>query len=98
MMDSRVEKAARNNAVWCDTVCHVHAAPGEFRDALWFNGHQVPRFYPNVVTLTQAGAAAQLESIHALVAAGLPGNWGVKDSFGSLDLTAPGFQPLFEAT
>ena len=98
MTDLRVEKAAHNNAVWCDTVCRAHGIPGEFHDALWFNRHPVPRFYPNVVTLTQAGAVAQLAKIQALVAASLPSDWGVKDSFCSLDLTALGFQPLFEAT
>ena len=98
MTSSRVEQAARNNAVWCETVCRVHGTPGEFHDALWLNRHPVPRFYPNVVTLsTQDGTAAQLANIQALVATGLPGRWGVKDSFCSLDLAARGFQPLFEA-
>jgi len=78
MTDPRVERAARNNAVWCDTVCHAHGIPGGFHDALWFNRHPVPRFYPNAVTLTQGGTAAQLETIQALTATGLPGNWGVK--------------------
>src|SRR6266478_3834742 len=99
MTSSRVEQAARNNAVWCETVCRVHGTPGEFHDALWLNRHPVPRFYPNVVTLsTQDGTAAQLANIQALVATGLPGRWGVKDSFCLLDLAARGFQPLFEAT
>src|SRR2546430_8105448 len=99
MISSRVEEAARHNAVWCETVCRAHGTPGEFHDALWLNRHPVPRFYPNVVTLsTQDGTAAQLAHIRALVAAGLPGSWGVKDSFCSLDLATLGFQPLFEAT
>src|SRR5262244_729780 len=34
----------------------------------------------------------------ALVAIGLPGGCGVKDSFCALDLAALGFQPLFDAT
>jgi len=98
MMDPRVEKAARNNAKWCDDVCRAHGTSGEFHDTLWLNHHTVPRFYPNVVTLTQGGMTAQLETIQALVATGLPGNWGVKDSFNTLDLTALGFQLAFEAT
>lgn len=98
MAYSRVEQAARNNAVWCETVCRVHSTPGEFHDTLWLNRHPVPRFYPNVVTLSQDGTAAQLAHIQALVAIGLPGRWGVKDSFCSLDLAALGFQSLFEAT
>src|SRR5262245_41302794 len=99
MTYSRVEQAARNNAVWCETICCIHGTPGEFHDTLWLNRHPVPRFYPNVVTLApQAGTAAQLAHIQALVATGLPGRWGVKDSFCALDLTALGFQPLFDAT
>jgi hypothetical protein len=99
MASSRVEQAARHNAIWCETVCRVHGTPGEFYDALWLNRYSVPRFYPNVVTLsTQDGTAAQLAHIRALVAAGLPEGWGVKDSFCSLDLAMLGFQPLFEAT
>lgn len=99
MTYSRVEQAARSNAVWCETGCRVHGTLGEFHDALWLNRHPVPRFYPNVVTLsTQYGTAAQLANIQDLVATGLPGSWGVKDSFCSMDLAALGFQPLFEAT
>jgi hypothetical protein len=98
MTSSRVEQAARNNAVWCETVCRVHGTPGEFHDTLWLNRHPVPRFYPNVVTLaTHDGTATQLANIQELVATGLPGRWGVKDSFCALDLAALGFQPLFEA-
>jgi hypothetical protein len=98
MTDPRVEKAARNNAGWCDTVCRAHGTSGEFHDALWLNRHPAPRFYPNVVTLAQDRTAAQLAQIQALVATNLPGGWGVKDSFNSLDLAALGFRPAFEAT
>jgi len=99
MTSSRVAHAARSNAAWCETVCCTHSIPGEFHDALWLNRHPVPRFYPNVVTLaTRDGMAAQLAHIQALMATDLPGGWGVKDSFCSLDLAALGFAPLFEAT
>lgn len=99
MKESRVEQAAHNNAVWCETICRVHGTSGEFHDALWLNRHPVPRFYPNVVTLAkQTGTAAQLAHIQALVATDLPGRWGVKDSFCTLNLAALGFQPLFDAT
>ncbi len=97
--DSRIEQAARNNAIWCDTLCRAHGIPGEFHDAMWINRHPVPRFYSNAVTLSdQRDAAAQLAHIQTLVAWGLPGNWSVKDSFRVLDLAALGFQLLFEAT
>jgi hypothetical protein len=99
MTPSRVEQAARNNAIWCDTVCRAHGVPGEFHDALWINRHTVPRFYSNAVTLSDGRAkAAQLAHLQALLDSRLPGSWSVKDSFRELDLTALGFQVLFEAT
>jgi hypothetical protein len=73
--------------------------PGEFLPSIWLNRHPTPPFYPNAVTLTDArDQAAQLAGIHTLIAAGIPAGWGVKDSFGALDLTPIGFQPLFEAS
>ena len=99
MTHSRVEQAAGNNAIWCDTICRAHGIPGEFHDELWLNRYPVPRFYPNVVTLSaQDDAATQLASIQALAETGLSEGWGVKDSFCSLDLIPLGFQPLFEAS
>jgi hypothetical protein len=96
---SRVEQAARNNAIWCDSICRAHGVSGEFHEAVWLNRHPVPRFYPNLVTLThQRHAAAQLAYVQDLVASGLAGTWAVKDSFCELNLDALGFQLLFEAT
>src|SRR5512137_115235 len=96
---SRIEQAARNSAIWCDTVCRTHGTPGEFYDAVWVNRHPVPRFYSNAVTLSdQRSAAMQLDHIQALLATSLPGSWSVKDSFCALDLAELGFQLLFGAT
>lgn len=84
-MQSRAEQAARNNAIWCDTICRAHGFPGEFHDSLWLNRHPVPRFYPNVVTLAdEHRSAEQLTHIRDLIAADLPGSWAVKDSFSTL--------------
>lgn len=93
----QVEQAALNNVLWCDTMCRAHGASGEFHEAVWLNRHPVPRFYPNLVTLTrQRHAAAQVAHVQALAASGLPGRWAVKDSFCELDLAAQSFQLLFE--
>ncbi|MFZ4657563.1 MAG: hypothetical protein ACOYNY_11155 [Caldilineaceae bacterium] len=98
MTPSRVEQAARNNAIWCDTICRAHGAAGEFHADVWFNRNPVPRFYPNVVTLSnQRPAAAQLAHVQELVATILPDHWAIKDSFGELDLAALAFQLYFEA-
>jgi hypothetical protein len=98
-MSVRVIHAAHNNAHWCGTVCRAHGAPGEFTDAAWINRHRVPRFFPNAVTLADAGKRIeQLALIHALVAADRAHDVTVKDSFAALDLAPLGFHVLFEAT
>lgn len=95
---SQVEQAARNNAIWCDTMCRAHGAAGEFHEDVWFNRNPAPRFYPNGVTLVeQRHVAGQLAQIQEL-AATFPGHWAIKDSFAELDLAELAFQLLFEAT
>jgi hypothetical protein len=95
---ARAEQAAYNNAVWCDIVCRAYGKPGEFLDGIWVNRGEVPRFYPNAVTLSEAGgSAAQLERIRDLVDTDISGNWAVKDSFSTLDLGTLGFEVLFDA-
>ena len=78
----------------------MHGTPGEFHDVLWLNRHPVPRFYPNVVTLsTQGGDGSPTRSYSGSGGCRPPWrSWGVKDSFCSLDLAALDFQPLFAAT
>src|SRR5215203_3968294 len=88
--------AARNNAIWCDTIFRHHGKSGEWRDPIWLNPHPAPRFYPNAVTLTPDGQAAQLAAIQELSKA-LPSEFGVKDSFFKLDLAPFGGRILFEA-
>jgi hypothetical protein len=94
----QVVQAAHNNAHWCDTVCRAHGTPGEFHDYLWLNRHSVPRFYPNVVTLSAlSGVADQLAAIRDLVATVPLVSFGVKDSFATLELAPLAFHILFEA-
>ncbi len=96
---SRVEQAARNNAIWCDTVCRAHGLSGEFLDAVWVYRHPAPAYYPNVVTLRQAGEeTAVLATVRDLIARELPSQWAVKDSYRTLDLSKLGFGLLFEAS
>jgi hypothetical protein len=81
-------------------VCRAHRKPGRFLPDIWVNAEEVPRFYPNAVTLTH-GEAARIEqrsAIELLVASNLPGRWAVKDSFAMLDLSRLGFEVLFEAS
>lgn len=97
MSGNRIHQAVYNNAVWCDTVCRAHGSPGVFLDGIWINRRKTPRFYPNAVTLTKDGeCAAKLAHIRDLLQSGIPGPWGVKDSFRALELASLGFRILFE--
>jgi len=98
MIGDIMQRAARNNAAWCDAVCRAHGRPGEFTDVLWFNRQETPRFYPDVVTTEGARAGtAQLDTLDALMAANSRPDWAVKDSFSALDLSSRGFRILFDA-
>lgn len=97
MTDARMATAVRNNVAWCDAVCRSHGTPGTYFDDIWFNRQVTPRSYPNAMTLTESGSAAQLAHIRELVTAQIPGDWGVKDSFRTLDLATMGFRVLFDA-
>ncbi|MGH6941770.1 hypothetical protein [Hypericibacter sp.] len=91
-------QAARNNADWCDAVARSHGAGGKFLPELWFSAGKLPLFYPNLITLTADGQATQRDRVTALLENGPPLPWAVKDSFAALDLTAQGFDCLFEAS
>ncbi len=85
------EQAARNNALWCDSVLRALGRPRDIDAGLWFSAVPAPRFYPRAVTLVpelDAGALARL--------AALESGEAVKDSFASLRLE--GFETLFDAT
>lgn len=96
--DGVVERAAYNNAVWCDAVCWTHSGPGEFARDYWLSRHAVPDYYPDLVTLTGAANATQQIGALAALMREAPGrSLSVKDSFGCLNLRALGFAPLFNA-
>lgn len=94
----KVEQAALNNAVWCDTVCESHGCAGEFVEGAWLNWQQTPPFYPNAVTLGGARQAPlHQEHIRESIRVGVPVGWGIKDSFKTLQLNSLGFHILLEA-
>jgi len=65
----------------------------------WVNAETVPRFYPNVVSLTtgESDIDEQRQIVEMLLKSHLPGRWAVKDSFKTLDIARLGFDVLFEA-
>ncbi len=80
-------------------MCFAHGTVGRFLIHTWVNAEPVPRFYPNVVTLTtgEADIVEQRQTVRILLKSHLPGRWAVKDSFNTLDIARLGFDVLFEA-
>lgn len=80
-------------------MCFAHGTVGRFLVHTWVNAEPVPRFYPNVVTLTTGGTDIdeQRQTVRILLKSNLPGRWAVKDSFKTLDIARLGFDVLFEA-
>ncbi|WP_262004954.1 hypothetical protein [Streptomyces sp. FIT100] len=88
-----ITASARNNAEWCDTMCRAHGSPGIFGERAWTSERRTPPLYPDAVTLSPLATAREvLDGIDRET----PG-CSVKDSFGHLDLSAEGFDVLFEA-
>lgn len=94
-MDSNqlIRSAALNNAEWCNIVCAGNRAPGDITGDLWSTIYPVPRYYGNIVTLTEKVSEDDIKPIVDQ----LSGRVGVKDSFGTLELTQWGFHKLFDA-
>ena len=91
-MNDLRERAARNNAAWCDAVCRLHGLDVHLDERLWWTSSRSPDFYPDAVTL-DPGVAPDEVLIRVDAAAGC----SVKDSFATLDLQSAGFRVLFEA-
>ncbi len=91
--------AINNNAVWCNTVCKAHGAPGEFCADFWVNRHPVPTFYSNLIRRAQRENTKDLfDMIQTLLESDIPKPWSIKDSFQNLDLRNLGFRKLFDAS
>ncbi|KGN30555.1 hypothetical protein N802_06980 [Knoellia sinensis KCTC 19936] len=88
-MTERVSLAARNNALWCDTVCRTHEIVGVLDGAAWSSASRTPPLYPDAVTL-----AADVSEAEVLGLIDASAGASVKDSWAALDLTSAGFKPL----
>ena len=80
-------------------MCFAHGTVGRFLVHTWVNAEPVPRFYPNVVSLTtgESDIDEQRQIVSMLLRSNLPGRWAVKDSFKTLDIARLGFEVLLEA-
>ncbi|MFF1380966.1 hypothetical protein [Streptomyces sp. NPDC058308] len=91
--DGAAAAAARNNADWCDAVCRSHGVAGAIEGGLWASARRTPPLYPDAVTLSPDVAPGDVPGRIDVTSPGA----SVKDSFGVLDLSAVGFEVLFEA-
>jgi len=92
MIDERTAIAARNNALLCAAVVRAQGRENRFADGFWHSlGRSLP-FYPSVVTLSPTISPMLIDALMAL-----PAGASVKDSFGTLNLSAQGFRKLFDA-
>ncbi len=91
-MEPLAERAARNNAHWCDAVCRSLGIPTRFDEHMWLALGAPPPLYPDVVTLRPEASADDVVS-----AIGDRAGCSVKDSFAVLDLAATEFDVLFDA-
>ncbi|MCE7065741.1 hypothetical protein [Dyadobacter sp. CY326] len=93
-----VSKAALNNAQWCDFVCSSYGNTGLWTKSIWVNKEGNLPFYPNAVTLVGSeGILDQRQWLRDVISSSLLGQFVVKDSFHTLDLSDFGFNVLFEA-
>jgi hypothetical protein len=91
-----VEQMAANNAAWLEMATAALGIGGEFTPVLWHNTHDLPPIFPNADTLGGT-PAEQVAAIEELVKVREGKVVAVKDSWGILDLSGLGFEPLFEA-
>lgn len=87
-----ISEAAANNAAWCASMCRAHDIETSNDGRVWRGPVRTPLYYPDAVTLVPGLAAEE-------VLAGVDASPGcsVKDSFADLDLSAHGFEVLFDA-
>ena len=96
MSDERAQRAAANNASWCNAVCAAHGQPGCIDAGLWWHEGPVPRFYPNAVTL-RAQPPQLMPRLHTMIDSRQGAGWSLKDSFACLDLSTLQCRELFSA-
>jgi hypothetical protein len=85
------------NAEWCAAVWRSHGLPVEQAHGMWFCPYPTPQYYPNVVTVDAGAEPTRQAGLIAELARDDKLSLSVKDSFSCLELSAVGFQTLFDA-
>jgi hypothetical protein len=88
-----LREAVAENASWCSVVCAAHGVASADDGRVWVCAGPPPPFHPDAMTLVP-----QVPAQEVLAAVGGRRPAGVKDSFAEVDLSAGGFDVLFEAS
>ncbi|WP_199614586.1 hypothetical protein [Paenibacillus alkalitolerans] len=91
-MNSLIDIAVSNNISWCGIVCDSHGIAQTSNKRMWGVLSKAPDFYPDIITSSRQVTNEDIREFF-----GDRSISGIKDSFANLDLTALGFQVLFEA-
>lgn len=89
---SIVEKAVLNNISWCKHVCETHGITYHTKENICGLSSKAPTFYPEIITANSRATSGVVNEFN-----GKGKVLSVKDSFANLDLSAFGFDILFEA-
>ena len=92
-MDPRLRAAVDANVAWYETMAAAHGLQSELRDGFWIALDRPPRLHSDVMSVEPDARSEDLER-----AVADRDGWAFKDSFGTLEPTAPGIRLLFEAT
>ena len=91
-MTDWVQSAIQNNIDWYQAQCTAHEIANVRTESTWYSTQNMPPLYSNLI-LTHEQDAELIPKIDKNLATG----WSIKDATGNLDLTAYGFDVLFEA-
>ena len=94
MEDFWLKEAVLNNVAWCNAVAASHRLSTTQNESVWLSEHPMPPLYPNIISLK---ARALINDYIDTISPQLPSGWGIKDSYGDLELEGEGFAVAFEA-
>ncbi len=92
-VDARLRAAVDANVGWYETLAAAHGLRTELRDGFWIALGRPPRLHSDVMSVEPDATPEAFER-----AVSDRDGWAFKDSFGTLEPTAPGVRLLFAAT
>jgi hypothetical protein len=99
VFDHRIELATLNNVFWYQAMFLAHGIGHASDDLTWWTTAAPPPFHSNLVVLSPRAADEHIrQQLRSIERALSPGGLSMKDSFAKLDLSASGYEILFEAS